>query len=520
MDVLLTARQEVRCLFTRSDPELLRARWLTTVSLGLANVIGAALVFVIGVLVVPPDVITADGLRLLGICTGVYLATTLALGSVTAVRITRHSLEVLTSVDAIDPAELRSILRNQWRHTRDCAVYWIGATVMVAVVTGPVLKLQPALVLRTALVVGLGGLTTCAIAFLLLERGMRPLTVRLREALPEVTACAPSVRARLLLSWTLGSGIPLVGIAIALLEQAGADRNRLLVLLGILTGVGIFVGAYTSILAAGSVADPLRALHDTMERVAEGDLDATVPIEDSGEIGDLQLRFNRMTAGLREREQLRDLFGRHVGADVARHALENSELGGETREVSVLFVDLKGSTALAEQLPPHEVVAMLNDLFTTVVTAVEAERGWANKFEGDSALCIFGAPLPLDDHAGHALRAARRVRADLRQLQRRHPGLDAGIGVATGTVVAGNVGSRQRYEYTVIGDPVNVAARLCAMAKTVPSRLLVDESSVAAVTGEERAAWMSAGPVELRGRHKTVVAYEPRAEESRSSAVG
>ena len=157
-----------------------------------------------------------------------------------------------------------------------------------------------------------------------------------------------------------------------------------------------------------------------MERVADGDLTATVPVADSGEIGDLQLRFNRMTAGLRERDQLRELFGRHVGADVARQAMENTDLGGESREVSVLFVDLRGSTALAETLPPGRAVAMLNDLFTAVVAAVEAEGGWANKFEGDAALCIFGAPIPQPDHADHALRAARRLSADLERLQRRH----------------------------------------------------------------------------------------------------
>jgi adenylate cyclase len=109
---------------------------------------------------------------------------------------------------------------------------------------------------------------------------------------------------RLLLAWLLGSGIPLAGIALTLVEQQNTDHTRLFILLGLLTGAGIVVLAYTSILAARSVADPLRALHRTMERVANGDLNATVPIADSGEIGDLQLRFNRMTAGLREREHL------------------------------------------------------------------------------------------------------------------------------------------------------------------------------------------------------------------------
>ncbi len=509
VDALLNARREMRCIFTRSDPEIQKARWMTALSLGLANIAGAAITFAIGVLAFPSGAVTNRGLAILGFSTAGYLALTLVLGSVVALRIAATAEEVLTSQEPVPPAKLQEVLRNQWRHTQYCAIYWVGAAAMVGFLLAVVLQAEPILVFRGVLTVLLGGLTTCAIAFLLLERGMRPVVTRLREVLPEITACAPSVRARLLLAWGLGSGIPLLGIALTLVEQQGADHGRLFILLGLLTGAGILVGAYTSVLAAGSVADPLRALHRTMERVADGDLSATVPIQDSGEIGDLQLRFNRMTAGLREREQLRELFGRHVGTDVARYAVDNTNLGGEQRDVSVLFIDLRSSTALAETLPPVRLVAMLNDFFTTVVAAVESEGGWVNKFEGDAALCIFGAPVPQEDHAVHALRAARRLSNDLDELRRRHPDLDAGIGVAGGTVVAGNIGSAQRYEYTVIGDPVNVASRLCTLAKRAPGRVLVDSASVDAVGAEEQAKWESRGDVELRGRERPASVYAP-----------
>jgi adenylate cyclase len=509
VDALLNARREMRCIFTRSDPEIQRARWLTAFSLGLANIGGAAITFAIGVLAFPSDVVTSRGLAILGYSTAGYLLLTLILGSVLALRIAATAEQVLTSQEPVQPARLQEVLRNQWRHTRYCAVFWVGAAAMVGLMLQFVVGVEPFLVFRGVLTVLLGGLTTCALAFLLLERGMRPVVTRLREVLPEVTACAPSVRSRLLLAWALGSGIPLAGIALTLIQQQGADRTRLFILLGLLTGAGIFVGAYTSILAAGSVADPLRTLHNTMERVAGGDLSATVPIADSGEIGDLQLRFNRMTAGLREREHLRELFGRHVGTDVARYAIDNTDLGGEMREVSVLFVDLRGSTTLAEKLSPDRMVAMLNDLFTAVVAAVEAEGGWANKFEGDAALCIFGAPMPQPDHAEHAVRAARRLSDDLETLRRRHPDLEAGIGVASGNAVAGNIGSAQRYEYTVIGDPVNVASRLCSLAKRAPGRVLVDSASVEAAGPEERSHWESRGEVALRGRQQPARVYAP-----------
>src|SRR5205823_13459957 len=142
---------------------------------------------------------------------------------------------------------------------------------------------------------------------------------------------------------------------------------------------------------------------------------------------------------------------------------------GETREVSALFVDVIGSTSLAQQRPATEVVTLLNELFGLVVSCAAANGGWVNKFEGDAALCVFGAPDDQPDHAARALRAARQLRHDLSDWRQRG-GLDAAVGVSSGTAVAGNVGSEQRYEYTVVGDPVNEAARLSEVAKARPER--------------------------------------------------
>ena len=150
---------------------------------------------------------------------------------------------------------------------------------------------------------------------------------------------------------------------------------------------------------------------------------------------------------------------------MAAAALENEgevELGGEQRELAAVFVDLIGSTRMASRRPPQEVVALLNRFFRLVVEVVEEHGGWVNKFEGDAALCVFGAPIARPDAAGDALRAARtlgeRIESELE-------GADAGIGVSAGLAVAGNVGSRERFEYTVVGDPVNEAARLCELAR-------------------------------------------------------
>ena len=171
-------------------------------------------------------------------------------------------------------------------------------------------------------------------------------------------------------------------------------------------------------------ADPIISVRHAVSDVAEGDLDVEVPVYDGSELGLLQSGFNQMVTGLRERERIRDLFGRHVGEDVAREALEREDdSGGEIREVAILFVDMTGSTKLASSRPATEVVDLLNEFFGVVVETVDANGGWVNKFEGDAALAVFGAPQEIDNPAGRALRAAREMSERLgRRSRRSRPG--------------------------------------------------------------------------------------------------
>ena len=219
-----------------------------------------------------------------------------------------------------------------------------------------------------------------------------------------------------------------------------------------------------------------------------------------------------MVAGLRERERVQDLFGRQVGEDVARVALEGEvELGGETRDVSVLFTDVIGSTEIASERPAEEVVDLLNGFFAIVVEVVDRHGGWVNKFEGDAALAIFGAPVALEDAPSAALAAARelseRLRADV-------DGLEAAIGVSCGEVVAGNIGEESRFEYTVIGDPVNEAARLTELAKEKPGRLLASGAVLERASADEASRWELDGTVRLRGRTKETRLAVPSADPS------
>jgi adenylate cyclase len=141
-------------------------------------------------------------------------------------------------------------------------------------------------------------------------------------------------------------------------------------------------------------------------------------------------------------------------------------------------------------------VGLLNRFFEIVVDAIETEGGLVNKFEGDAALCVFGAPTEHADPAGAALRAARRIGDAVRSAGE----VDVGVGVACGRVWAGQVGAASRLEYTVIGDPVNEAARLTELAKDHPGRLVASEATVLAAADDERTHWEQDGEVELRGR--------------------
>jgi adenylate cyclase len=317
--------------------------------------------------------------------------------------------------------------------------------------------------------------------------------------------------ARSLSAWALGTGIPLFGLAlVAIASLAGRDvsETQLAVTVLALGGLAVGVGMFVTWQAARSVADPVLSVREALNQVQDGEFDTEVPVFDGSELGLLQAGFNRMAAGLREREEMRDLFGRQVGTDVAQAAMERgTDMGGETAEVAILFTDIVGSTTLAGERPPHEVVEMLNEFFAVVVEVVEEHGGWINKFEGDAALAVFGAPIPQEDFADHALQAARDLakRIDDDSFE-----LDAGIGVSAGTALAGNVGAERRFEYTVIGDPVNEAARLTELAKGEQGHLLASAAIVEMAGEKEARCWEIGDAAELRGRSEPTRLARPR----------
>ncbi len=266
---------------------------------------------------------------------------------------------------------------------------------------------------EVAITVLLGGVVMVALGYLLFDRLLRPVWAHALAAGVPARPQLPGVSARTVLSWLLGTGVLLLAmllVAADALVHSDVSRGHLAWAIIALAIVGLVVGALLMLALARSLADPIEGLRDAVARVARGELDQDVPVDDGSEIGLLQAGFNQMLAGLRERERIRDLFDRQVGAHVVRHALEHGvELGGQAVEAAVLFVDLKGSTELAEERDPAEVVALLNAFFAIVVEVIDAAGGWVNKFEGDAALCVFGAPVSDTACAGRALAAAREL---------------------------------------------------------------------------------------------------------------
>jgi adenylate cyclase len=396
-------------------------------------------------------------------------------------------------------AEHRMTLNLPFYAVKLDAAAWLLAGVVFSLLDGAVFSWTlGAVVLAT---IWLGGETTCAVGYLLYERATRPVTALALAVRPTDGCTAPGVRVRLGMAWLLGTGVPLVGlIALGLVGAFGwVDHPQYVgaaVLFMAIVASG--TGFLATVLAARAIADPLNAVRHGLEKIARGDLDAVVTVDDSSEVGQLQAGFNQMAEGLRERQRIRDLFGRQVGEDVARTALrEGARLGGEEREIAALFVDIVGSTSLALAMPATEVVRLLNRFFRVVIEVVEAERGLVNKFEGDAALCVFGAPADADDPAGAALRTARRLAT---RLSGELPEIDFGIGVSAGLAVAGNVGAEQRFEYTVIGDPVNEAARLSELARQRPERVLASEAALGRSADGEGEAWTLTDAAVLRGR--------------------
>jgi adenylate cyclase len=431
-----------------------------------------------------------------------YMVFSVAAGCTVSARKFAPIRDWVLSDEPLDEMQRTYVVRQPLRQTVINFTIWMGSEAVFIPVN---VKYGVVNVTTVAVTILLGAVTTCGLTYLMAERLLRPINELSFASRVPTDPFVPGVKSRLMLAWGIGSAVPLFGVFLMAIENASHEVSP--VGLAILGLDGLFSGAVAMAFAAKSVSEPVGSVTEAMRDVEAGRLDVRVPVYDGSQIGRLQSGLNTMVEGLRERQQLRDLFGRQVGEDVARHALERGvRLGGEQVDAAVLFVDVIGSTEMAATRPATEVVAALNAFFAVVVDVVDRTGGIVNKFEGDAALCVFGAPVPREDAADCALLAARLLRERLADVH----GLSAAVGVSAGPMVAGNIGTRERFEYTVIGDAVNEAARLTELAKTRPGRLLVSSSVVERASRGERLRWCDDGDVVLRGRGAATHLAVPR----------
>lgn len=362
-------------------------------------------------------------------------------------------------------------------------------------------------VLGVAVAFGMAALTIGAMTYLFAERFARPLSIIALQDNP-ATHVMHGVRGRMLAVWAVSSTVPMIGLLIlnigrwtGMLPPVAGPIDWATVVLAL---VGLATGGRVIALVGQAVIDPLTELRHAVQKVQRGDLTTHVDVYDSSELGVLQHGFNEMVAGLDDRERMRELFARHVGDTVAELALQRGVgMHGTNADVGVLFVDIIGSTSIAAQQDPADTVELLNRFFTVVADVVDNHGGIVNKFEGDAALAVFGVPVGLEEPAAAALSAARELARRLAELP-----ISWGIGVSYGMAFAGNVGAEQRYEYTVIGDPVNECARLSEMAKTAKIPVLASGAAITEADAEA-ALWQSVGTRVLRGRNIPTDVYVP-----------
>jgi class 3 adenylate cyclase len=430
-------------------------------------------------------------------------------------------------LDVDDPDIRRRALALPLRMAAVAAIGWTLAGVMWGVIW-PAFTETFSLTSLVRQIVGItliGGSITTAFTFFAVEQRWRRYlpTYFPRGDLSAVPGVARlGVRTRLLVIFLLVGVLPLVIMATLALNRAhrilGADRaagaailHNMVVAVVFLLAVGLLTAVGLALFVSRSVAAPLRDVERAMERVGRGNLDTRAPVVSHDEIGAVAEGFNRMVAGLQERERIRETFGKYVSPEVRDEILAGGvRLEGHRREVTMLFSDLRDFTPWVESQPAEEVVRDINAYFTLMEGAIRAHGGLVVQFIGDEIEAVFGAPIAEPRHADHAVAAALEMcrRLETWNESRRAAGaivLRHGIGVHTGEVIVASIGSPERLSYALVGDPVNLASRIQGLTKEVGGDVLVSGATVHCL--KEPLALEALPAVRVKGRMAEVEVY-------------
>ncbi len=313
---------------------------------------------------------------------------------------------------------------------------------------------------------------------------------------------------RLLVAFTVTSLLPISLIVLHAVEYDNVTERRVLGQDIAATALALAVTLY---FVTRSLLRPILALDRATSSIERNDLSVNVPVLSNDETGHMADGFNRMVKGLRERALIRETFGRYVPERVAAAIVSSEgELAPRSATATILFVDIADFTRIAEHASPDQVVEILNEYFSAVVEPIEKNNGVITQFQGDALLATFNLPVKDKAHASSALRAGLAIHRICGERQFAGVALDVRIGIATGRVTAGNVGSDTRLTYTVHGDAVNLAARLEQLNKGLGTHLLVDEETVRRLGDQAPLEFVD--EVKVRGRDSSVRIYTRKAD--------
>ncbi|HBE89003.1 MAG TPA: hypothetical protein DDW67_07690 [Elusimicrobia bacterium] len=286
-----------------------------------------------------------------------------------------------------------------------------------------------------------------------------------------------------------------------------------LVFMGMLSAIMLFFQFLSFLLYRQNVQAPISALVKRMKAVAAGDFTCKTSVFYSDELGQLKGHFNMMLDGLVERDHIKDTFGRYVSIEIAEKIMKSGKvnLAGEEIQATVLFSDIRGFTPLSEKLPPAELIKFLNEYFAHITAPIAENRGVINKFIGDAVMAIFSPVFGVEDHRAAAVRAALGMREALARFnaEGKYPPVEFGVGLHSGGLVAGNVGTESRLEYTVLGDTVNVASRIESQTKAAAAEILLSEAVMAGVRPEDfpGVKFVKGQPVLMKGKSEPMSLY-------------
>jgi len=407
--------------------------------------------------------------------------------------------ETVAAWDAATNFPMRSFRRDSLATNSIAAM---PSVAVMMIVLGLPLSAFPTLLAAGAIAAAYGTIVTYSIAEFLIRPPIEDIAAALPDDFPFSCNGLP-MRKRLVVSLPVFTAM--TGLVISALVANHGGTRMLAFSVGVSLVVGLALSLELSVLLSRAITDPIVQLRAALARVRDGDYDVRVPVVSSDDLGDLSDAFNRMAQGLAEREQMRKTFGTYLDGDVARFILSGRfPEGGVEVDASIMFCDVPGFTPFAERASASQVVSALNGLFEVLVPIITSHGGHIDKFIGDGLLAVFGPPNGFPDHADRALAAGLEI---LDTVNRSGIGLGVCIGINTGRVIAGSIGGAGRLNFSVIGDAVNVAARVEAATRDSGDDLLITRDTRDALL--RPASLVSRGSISLKGKSDPIELVAP-----------